>query len=189
MRRLVAAALVAVGCAGFLVACSDGNGQSSGGTTPDSTSSETTGEVPVPSTRPEGDVTREEVAVGEQVDLGDGLLVEVVSVVAGDLEAHTPGEIAGPGVVVTVEVTNTTGGEVDLVGFVVNARSGEGGGAPAPPNPTAGVALEGILADGATATGTYAFRVAPDDRGTISVEIEHALANVVAVVVVGDAVT
>ena len=125
------------------------------------------------------------VAVGESVDFGDGLVATVTKVQQVDLESSAPGETAGPGVIVTLELQNDTDDTVDLAGVAINAAYGD---TPAIPHRTAPIeALSGTLAPGARSSGTYAFRVPADQMDAIVIDVHHAGEVSYVVVDVGEA--
>jgi hypothetical protein len=123
------------------------------------------------------------VAVGEPAELAANLSVTVTSIEATNLTAEGPGQIAGPGVIVTVEVRNDTDAPVDLAGIAVNAHYG--GDVPAPPNVIPGDPLRGRVAPGARATGQYGFRVPEDQASTIVIDVQHSGAPNLVVVTAG----
>jgi hypothetical protein len=127
------------------------------------------------------------VAVGEPSDFGDGLVATVTEVEAIDLEAQAPGEVAGPGVLVTLELRNDTDADVDLGGVSVNASYADG--VPAALHQTGPVdPLMGTLEPGDRATGTYAFRVPTAEQGSIVLDVHHGNEVSYVIVEVGEAV-
>ena len=127
------------------------------------------------------------VSVGEPSDFGDGLIATVTRVENADLEATGPGEIAGPGVIVHLEIRNDTSGPVDLGLLAVNASYG---GTPAVPRLFVSVdPLAGPLGPGERRSGTYAFQVPADQRSSVVIDVHHAEELRFVLVEVGDAAT
>lgn len=112
------------------------------------------------------------VPVGEPASFGGGLVARVAQIDQLQLEARGPGEIAGPGVGVTVELKNESADPIDLGGVVVNASYGNGapasasGAAPAAP-------ASGALPAGETRRGVYVFQVPSEDAGSLVVEVNY----------------
>lgn len=110
------------------------------------------------------------VPVGESATFKGGLVAKVASIDPIDLTANGPGEIAGPGVAVNVELSNDSADPVDLGGVVVNAYSG--GGTPASANSSAPAApATGSLPPGESRKGVYVFQVSREDATSLVVEI------------------
>jgi hypothetical protein len=124
--------------------------------------------------------------VGDPADFGGGFVATVTGVERTDLESRQPGEIAGPGITVTVELRNDTDETIDLSGLAVNASYGDG--TPAIPHQTGATPVGGTLVPGETATGTYLFSVPEDQVGSVVIDIHHASATSFVVVEV-DAAT
>ena len=137
--------------------------------TPTATAEPTTPEptTPDPST---SDPTAPPVDLEDPAEIGT-VTARLVRIEAIEGEADGPGEIAGPALRVTVELTNGGDTEVDLTGVVVNLYHGPGS---APAEMLAGSGsswLEGRLAAGASAAGVYVFTVPADDRDPVQVTI------------------
>ncbi len=179
----VAALAIAVAVSG----CSNdhtGNGAATsttrlGGTTtrtaagPTTTTTEgtVTGTEPPP-TGPISTNTLPPVGVGRAAPLGRHIFVTVTKIDSRNLGARGPGEVAGPGIVATVDVRNDTTEPLDLDGLVVNAYYGNR--TPASPSYVPNAALSGLLAPGQHKTGRYTFRIANDTADTVVIEIEHS---------------
>jgi hypothetical protein len=99
---------------------------------------------------------------------------------AVEVTAQVPGDVGGPGLAVTVAVTNDTDAPLDLTTAVVNLAAGRAR-EPALPIDSESRPLAGVLAPGATATGRYAFRVDRDERGHVEVEVDLGVALTVVV--------
>lgn len=128
------------------------------------------------------------VSIGEPADFGGGVFATVTGVEATTLEAHGPGETAGNGVVVRLELRNATDQTVDLTGIAVNAEYGDG--VPAIPNASiADPGLRGPLAPGASQAGLFGFRVPEDQMDSLVIDVHNSAAPNIVIVEVGDAVT
>lgn len=108
--------------------------------------------------------------MGEELVLPTGIVITLTSISTTSLTAQTPGEYAGPAVVVVVHVDNGSPAPQDLDSAVVSltAEDGEVGIATwaSPYAP-----LQGEVASGGSAEGTYVFMLdpAPDRAVTVSV--------------------
>jgi hypothetical protein len=121
------------------------------------------------------------VPVGSRTPIAKDVLVAVTAVRTVTVSATGPGETAGSAAAVTVEVRNSTDRAVDVGGFAVTASYGAGtpasptGASPADP-------LTGSLAPQRTATGTYVFRLAADQVGSLVIEVSsNSSPNIVVV--------
>ena len=115
------------------------------------------------------------VALQDSHQPAPGLSVKLASLEPITGVANLPGEVGGPSLQVTVEVTNTTSRAVDLSSTVVNLytthdltpaielSSGE-----SPMKPT--------VAPGASVQGVYVFNVPVDQRDFVTVEVDLATA-------------
>jgi hypothetical protein len=125
-------------------------------------------------------VTLPPVAVGKGVRIAEGVSVTVTETKKVDLTARGPGEVAGPGVAVTVTIVNNSGSPVNLSGAAVNAFVGD---TPASPSDSAPASpFVGKLPSGGTATGVYVFRAPDGARGRWTIQIEQNESKYVAVV-------
>lgn len=167
--RVVAVAAVLV-----LAACSDDGADASGGpaepttttvpATDGGTVDETVPSVPV--------VELDPVALDAVGDFGDGVTARIASVEPVELEATLPGEISGPGVAVTVELTNGTDAPLDLATVAVELVAT---GDRYQTLITTGddEHLTGELAPGASSRGTYQFTIAEADRAEVMVRVNY----------------
>lgn len=115
----------------------------------------------------------------EPITLSTGVVVSVDSITTMTVTPQTPGEYAGPAVIVTVSVSNDSEESVDVSSAVVNlvADDGEVGIATtAGPNRP----LQGTVAAGARVTGTYVFMLDPAERRTVTVSVNYAAGEPVA---------
>lgn len=140
--------------------------------------------TPVPPPTP-GDITstvsakpeasKKPVKLDKPSQTGTGLTAELSSIKAIKAKAELPGEVAGPALAVTVQVTNTGAKAADLSTVVVNlagsdqAPGNEMTAKPAKP-------FTGSLKAGGKATGVYVFTIAKDKRRpvTLTVSISDA---------------
>jgi hypothetical protein len=120
------------------------------------------------------------VGVGTPSELGGNFIVTVTAIEPTTFSTEGPGQTAGPGVLVKIEVRNDTGAPIDLAGIAVNAHYGEN--VPASPSGPPDTTLSGIVAPGARATGEYGFRVPDGQQGSVVVDIQHSAAPNVVVV-------
>ena len=112
------------------------------------------------------------VPVGQPGEFGNGLVATVIKVDPIQVEANGPGEIAGAGVGVTVELRNGTPDPVDLGGVVVNAYYRDG--IPADGSDSApAAAAAGLLASGQTRQGVYVFRIPSEAVNSLVVEVNY----------------
>lgn len=115
----------------------------------------------------------------------DGVAVQVTNIAAVTTEARFPGEIAGPGLAVTVRVVNSGSTPVDLEGAIVDLRGANGergiemSGGPSSP-------FAGSVAPGGQAVGVYVFTIPEDQRNPISVRFSYS-AQAPTVLFAGDA--
>jgi hypothetical protein len=147
----------------------------SGAATPTATQAPATTRVaptnPVESTvAPRPEETRPPVKLDQPSSTGTGLTAKVISVQAIEAKAQLPGEITGPAVAITIEVSNTGTRTADLGAVVVTvldsdeAPGAEMTAAPAQP-------LTGRLAPKKTTRGVYVFRVPTDKRRPVTVMV------------------
>jgi hypothetical protein len=155
----------------FLGACSGDDAAPAASPTPPPSGAAAGPQPPVVTATPSlGATTLPPRQVGQAAALDEGLQVAVTKVSEKDLEASGPGEIAGAGVVVQVEVTNSTGKDFDLTALAVNATYDKD--TPAPPSDAENApGLRGTVKAGAKATGTYAFRVPKAKADSLTVDI------------------
>jgi hypothetical protein len=119
---------------------------------------------------PQKEVTKKPVKLDKPSDTGEGASVRITSVKAINAKAQLPGEVAGPGVALTVVVKNSSAEPLNIGTVVVSlldatgAPGNEMSSAPAKP-------FSGTLASGKTATGVYVFTVGKQRREPISVSV------------------
>jgi hypothetical protein len=114
------------------------------------------------------------VAIDQPAALPNKVTIVIVSAVSQTVKANTPGEIAGPAVVVKVRITNGTAATIDLGSTVVTLLDAAGNPGQAT---TAGPAspFTGTAAPGKSLEATYVFGVPA--TGTIPVQISVSYAG------------
>ena len=190
------AVLLVTACSGDDEPAAQGGGSASATAAPSATTATATATVPAPGTatgsRSPGPPARATsgapvavtplppAPVGRDATLRTGVTVALAKVADVRVEASGPGEVAGPGVAVTIRVRNAGGEPFDLDGVAVNASYGDG--TPANPGGSAQAApLQGRLAAGKTAEGTYYFTVPAAQRSALKVEVSSSSAANIAV--------
>lgn len=120
-----------------------------------------------------------EAALTEQVAFDTGMVIEIVAVDAIEVSAETPGEVDGSAVRVTVSASNgsTEPQSVDSAVVTVETADEYGVGTTAG-NPSP---LAGTVAPGATASGVYIFMLDPAADREITVSVNYAAGEPVAV--------
>lgn len=124
-------------------------------------------EVPVTTAAP--------VALTEAADFGGQVSARIAQVSAVHAEATLPGEVSGPAVAVTVEVTNGSTQAIGLDSVTVTMADSAG-------DPAAAVSadlaapLQGVLDPGKSARGTYVFTVSADRRSPVTVTANYSAA-------------
>jgi hypothetical protein len=156
--------------------------------------SKTAGEVvtPTPSPSPQADAAAaeapqtaaplptEEATVGETVAFDTGVSVVIDAVESTSVEAKTPGEVSGSAVVVKVTARNESDAALSLDSAVVTLSSQDGepgiGTTAGDPKP-----LAGSLEPGSSATGRYVFMLDSAAGRPVSVSVNYAAGQPVAV--------
>ena len=105
--------------------------------------------------------------------LETGVRVSVVEISGITVEAETPGEIAGPAVAATVRFENGSGEPLDLGGTMVSLVDAAGNVA-VPTTSAPAAPTSGTLDDGATAEGTYVFRMPEDTRSAVTLTVDYS---------------
>jgi len=113
------------------------------------------------------------VAIDEVAEFGDGVTARLSAVEDVEVEAFMPGEVSGPGVAITLEISNGSTDPINLDNVTVDLVE--------PPDVSATLItthedtrLAGDLAPGDTGTGTYQFTIAVDARAEIAVRVTYA---------------
>ncbi|MFI6424076.1 hypothetical protein [Promicromonospora sp. NPDC050880] len=106
-----------------------------------------------------------------------GVTVAVAEVEEVEGEANLPGEVGGPALRFTIDVTNDTGETLDLRTIVVNAYYGPDR---TPANQLlkpGGKAFEAESADGRTARGAFVFTVPADQQDRVELEVDPGVGS------------
>jgi len=117
--------------------------------------------------------------IDQPIELGTGVRVSIVSVVSTTVKAETPGEVAGPAVVVTVDVRNDSTETQSVDSAVVTLVAADGGFG-IPTTAGAGEPLSGSVEPKATVRGTYVFMLDPAAGRDVVVSINYAAGEPVA---------
>lgn len=112
--------------------------------------------------------TNAPVSLSETASVEGTLKASIQRVSDTAVTAKGPGEVAGPGVAVTVAVTNAS--KTTLALDAISLTMTDSGGKPCSFVPVPDVTpLTGTLAPGASATGDYVFTIATDRRAPITI--------------------
>jgi hypothetical protein len=112
------------------------------------------------------------VALDESVAVGEvtASLTQIEEITG---QATGPGDVAGPALRVAVRIHNGTQAAIPLDGVAVNAYY-RADLTPAPPlNDPSASAFYGSLRAGEAAEAVYVFRVPPDQRGQVTLEVGY----------------
>ncbi|WP_111767664.1 hypothetical protein [Nakamurella deserti] len=118
--------------------------------------------------------TNPPVAVTDTADYGNGVTASLTKTEKLTTTAELPGEIAGPGVALTVRLVNDSDAPIDLGVVVVDLQ--DAAGTPAIPMTTSPAApMTGSLAPGASADGTYVFTLPSTYTGPATVSVSYTV--------------
>ncbi|WP_126622166.1 hypothetical protein [Actinomyces bovis] len=112
--------------------------------------------------------------------LESGVTVSLGALTSTSLSSKLPGEVAGPGVLVPVTVTNPGAEAISLESLVVNCYYGESNQI-ASPNHSASEQGATSLEAGGSTTVTFAFRVPAEERGHMRVVVDLSASQKTAV--------
>lgn len=119
-------------------------------------------------------------ALDETVVFGTEIAVSLATLEAVSVTAQTPGETDGPAIRVVVTVANTSEAPVDVDSAVVTLAADGGtygvGTTAGDPRP-----LEGIIAPGEQARGTYVFMIDPAHGREVTITVNYAAGEPIAV--------
>ncbi|MDP3894955.1 hypothetical protein [Nocardioides sp.] len=135
-------------------------------------------EVPVEEVTPEP-----AIALTATADLGRGLELRVARVEQVEGVARGPGEIAGPALRLTLELTNGSDEEVSIDSAVVDLLAGRDRTPAGLLTGPGGRAFECAVQPNDSVTGVYVFGVAPEARGRVQVSVSYQSGSPVAVFV------
>lgn len=106
-------------------------------------------------------------------DFGGQITARLSEVKQIDATAKVPGEISGPALQVSVEISNSSADAIGLDSVSVNLSTKDG--TPASPITTDPAApLSGVLAPGEKRSGVYVFTVPSDALGDVSVDVLYS---------------
>ncbi len=126
-------------------------------------------------------VPLEPVPLDETAEFGDEVSAELVDLLAIQAEGQGAGEISGPAIRVTVQLSNGTGQPLPLDAVTVALYFGPDLiPAPTISDPEADP-FGGSLGSGESARGVYTFSIAEEDRDEITVTVSHSPASAIVV--------
>jgi hypothetical protein len=118
------------------------------------------------------EATAPAVGLTDTADFGGQVTATITQVSAVQATATLPGEISGPAISATVEISN---GSADTIGVdTVTVTLTDGAGNPASPISGDATPLQGVVAPGASAAGTYLFTVPPDQRNPVTITVNYS---------------
>jgi hypothetical protein len=181
VARCTALLAVATGIAMVLSGCSNDGDQAADATTTTSTTDTTAATggddgatdeaVTDTGVTDEGEVG-EPVALDAPADFGGGVTARLTEIEAVTVEGRLPGERSGPGVAITVEITNDSGAPIDLSLVTVDLVDAAGASA-SPITSSEAPGVSGELAAGAATTGRYLYTLSADDRADATVRVSY----------------
>jgi hypothetical protein len=158
----------------------DGAGASASapaGDAPDAGSDAGTDEAAAPEPRE----TLDPAPFGAEATPEPGVTVTVPSVEEVTGEANVPGEVGGPALRFTVELTNGTGKVLDLRTVVVNAYYGPDRTPATPLLKPGGRAFEPEVAADGSARGAFVFGVPPELQDQVELEIDAGVGKAIVI--------
>ena len=121
----------------------------------------------------EGPAALPAVALDASAAVGNGVVATLPGIEGIQAQATGPGNIAGPALRVTVQITNGTNQSVGLDGVAVNLYLGADRAPASPVDDPSMRPFTGALAAGQSATGVYVFTVPADARDAVTVEVGY----------------
>ena len=112
------------------------------------------------------------MALDAATDFGNGVGIRLAPIESVEVEARRPGEIGGPGLAITIEITNGSDAEIQLDNVTVDLTDATGASA-SPVTPESELDLSGPLAVGASTTGTYFFTLPSEDRAGATLRVSY----------------
>lgn len=106
---------------------------------------------------------------------GDAVTARILSVEPINAKAHGPGEISGPGVALSIRITNGSARAIDLGTVTVNVTASNGSPGLQLLGPPAS-AFNGSLTAGQSATAVYVFTVPVQFRKPVTVSVSYTAA-------------
>jgi len=139
--------------------------------------------TPVPAPDPVfGEVVLDTVSLEATADLGGSVTARITDIVPGTAVGSGLGEVSGPSVRVSVELTNGTSEPVTLDEVTVNAYFGQ---ETLPASPilanTDSSGFSGALAAGARALASYSFSVPADQQASVTVTVSKSAGDSIVV--------
>jgi hypothetical protein len=120
-------------------------------------------------------VPADPVEITQPADISPGLTAAITNLESVSGEAQRPGEVAGPAVRVTVQITNATDAAVQLLTTVVTAYYGDEQTPALELGAPGASAMPTEVAAGETATGVYVFTVPADERDLVRVMVDYSV--------------
>lgn len=117
---------------------------------------------------------------GKRSDVADGVSVVVAGLKAVEGEARGPGEVAGPAVQFTLEVTNTTTRPISLADAIVNVEAGTDRFPAELLSGPGTVPFPGAVPPGKTVSGVVVFQIPPEQRNAVRVLFHYQAVTPVA---------
>lgn len=121
----------------------------------------------------DGAPVEEPVGLDQVGDFGNGVTARITDAQATQAKAELPGELGGPALQVTVEITNSADGVIDLDNVAVVLTNPSG--IPVPLISSRQVhGFAGQLAASGSASGTYVFTLDPADRAGARLSVKYS---------------
>ncbi len=118
--------------------------------------------------------TLDPVTLDEPVATDDGVMISIAEINRIDGEAQLPGEIAGPALLVVVQITNSGPDPINLSAVTVNVFDADGqASTPLTADPAS--PISGVLDAGDSIEGRYVFSFDTDRPQPVTVEASHSL--------------
>ncbi|GEK21314.1 DUF4352 domain-containing protein [Cellulomonas xylanilytica] len=136
------------------------------------------GEAPAPAPAPEPGSTQTAPIDGTGTPAAD-VTARVALIEAVDGTAELPGEVGGPSLRVSVEITNGTASALDLTTAVVNLYYGADATPATPLGQPGTVPFAEQVEPGASSTGTFVFNVPVDARDDVTIELDLSVGSAV----------
>ena len=122
---------------------------------------------------PPNALVAEPVGVAETASFGDGVTARLSSVRSLEAKASLPGETSGPAVALDLSISNGSPATIELASITVDLVDSRGMSSilihSEPPTE-----LSGSLSAGATAKGTYVYRLDPEMRDNASITVKYS---------------
>ncbi|WP_208738957.1 hypothetical protein [Arthrobacter agilis] len=116
----------------------------------------------------------------EPADVAEGVAARVAAMKAVDGEARGIGEVDGPAVQFTLEITNSTTESVSLAEAVVNVEAGTDRSPAGQLSGPGATAFPADVAPGQTVSGVFVFQIPPEQRTAVRVLFHYQAVSPVA---------